>query len=90
MVLRQPLDEEVESAARRRGTDAGAPQGPAPDQLAEADPANDLLVWSAVDQARGSPGAVEPADGGLAGEQGVELLLADVVVPHVAGAHGQG
>ena len=59
-------------------------------QIAEADPANDLLVRSAVDQACGSPGAVEPANGGLAGEQGVELLLADVVVPHVAGAHGQG
>ena len=61
-----------------------------PDELAEADPAHDLVVGRAVDQTGRRPGTVEAADDGLAREQGIELLLADVVIPDVAGAHGQG
>lgn len=89
MAARQPIGEEIETPPPALGANPGPPGGPALDDPAEAQAADDLTVGRMLEKPHRRPIPVQPSKLGPSVEQGLEGLLVNVVVPNVGqAAHG--
>lgn len=81
-MFRQPGDEKIEPTPDLLRPDVRAPFGPAIDELAEPQQADDLPVGRVLDQADGCLPPVETPECDLAAEESPELRFVQIVVPY--------
>ena len=88
MLLRQPLDQKIQSPLAALRADAAAPARPLPDQPREADQPDDFLVRGVLDQAARGPILIQPSEFVAAFQDFTELGFVNIVIPEVGDARG--
>ena len=83
MIVGEPLNQEIKSAADTGGPHIFPPFRPTFYDSAVSQLADDLPVWGILDEPDSRPAAIEPPHGQAPGEHLAELILINVVIPNI-------